>query len=451
VLPALAYLGISIFVMFSLDWRLSLVVLAFTPIPALIGYFAAKEQTRRERTLLERWMKIYARFNEVLSGIMTVKSFTMEEAEKRRFLVDVDDANDVVVRGVWTDSSIGAVKNGVTMFARIAVIAMGSWLILAGQVTVGTLVAFLGYVGGLFGPVQGLTNIYQTLRKAGVALDTIFGILDAQDTLEDMPGAKSLRNVEGSFHFRDVTFAYPDSDPVIHNVTIEAKKGEVVALVGPSGGGKSTLMALAQRLYDPDSGAVCVDGVDIRTVTQKSLRENIGIVLQETLLFNDTVRNNICYGRPGASQKDVERVARAANAHDFLMDLPDGYDTVVGERGTRFSTGQRQRIAIARALLKDPPILILDEATSALDVESEARVQQSLEVLMRGRTTFVIAHRLSTIVGADRIVVLRDGRITERGPHAELMARKGYYASLVERQTRGLVGVRGLVGAEDAA
>lgn len=434
VLPALVYLALSFVVMVRLDGRLSWVVLAFTPLPALIGAWAAEKQTRRERNLLDRWAKIYSRFNEVLSGILTVKSFAMEDEEKRRFLHGVHEANAVVVHGVGFDSGVGAAKNLVVMLARIAAIAFGSLFILRGEMTVGTLIAFLGYVGGLFGPVQGLTGIYQTLRRASVSLSTIYSILDAQDHLSDAPNACEVQSLRGEVLFANVAFAYNEKKPILRRIDLYVRPGEMVALVGPSGAGKTTLMALLQRLYDPTSGAILVDGVDLRALRQRSLRRQIGVVLQEALLFNDSVRNNIAYGRPGASQREIIAAAKAAHADDFIARLPEGYETLVGERGGRLSAGERQRVAIARALLKNPPILILDEATSALDAESEALVQEALARLVKGRTTFVIAHRLSTVVGADRILVLKEGEIIESGDHETLIRADGYYASLVRRQ-----------------
>jgi ATP-binding cassette subfamily B protein len=439
VLPAVLYLIFSLTLMFRLDWRLSLVVLFFAPLPALIGAWAAREQTIRERTLLDRWTRIYSRFNEVLAGIVTVKSFAMEKEEERRFLSEVDRANGVVRRGVARDAGTGAVRNLVSLLARAAALGIGSVLVLQGEATVGTLVAFLGYMGGLFGPVEGLTGVYQTLRRASVSLEAIDSILDAPETVRDAPDAIDPGGLRGAVSFERVRFGYREGESILDGIDLEIRPGEMIALVGPSGAGKSTLISLLQRLHDPVSGVVRVDGRDLRDLRQHSLRRQIGVVMQDALLFNDTIARNIAYGRASASREEIEAAARAANAHDFIMRLPDGYESVVGERGGLLSGGERQRVAIARALLKDPPILILDEATSALDAESEALVQEALGRLVRGRTTFVIAHRLATVVSADRILVLKDGQIIEEGTHPELLAREGYYASLVEKQTRGLI------------
>lgn len=440
VFPAVVYLGISSVVMFRLDWRLSIVVLAFAPFPALIARYAAPEQTERERTLLDRWSRIYSRFNEVLSGIVTVRSFAMEDMEKRRFLEQVRDANRVVIRGVGVDTGFGAAGNLMVMLARITAVAWGSILVLRGEASVGTLIAFLGYIGGIFGPIQGLSSIYQTLQKARISLDEVFGILDLEEHLGDSPTAKEVSRIQGNVTFEGVKFAYEDDEPaLLRGIDLKVVAGQTIAIVGPSGSGKSTLMSLLMRFYDPTKGRILIDGEDLRSLRQSSLRRQIGVVLQDPLLFNDTIQSNIAYGRPAATKGEVEAAARAANAHDFIMRLPDGYQTQVGERGTRLSLGERQRITIARALIKNPPLIILDEATSSLDAESEALVQDALQVLMKDRTTFVIAHRLATVVNANHIIVLQHGRIAESGTHLQLMKANGYYASLVKRQTRGLI------------
>jgi ATP-binding cassette subfamily B protein len=439
LLPTLLYLVLSIVAMLRMEWRLALAVIVFTPLPALIGARAAPEQMRRERRLVERWSSIYSRFNEVLAGIMTVKGYVMEEEEKRRFLQGVREGNKVVRRGVRTDNRTGTLRNLAATTARLAALALGGYFVLKGEITVGTLVAFLGYIGGLFGPVQGLTNAYQTFRRVSVSLETIFGILDADDLVGDAPGAAEVSHLKGEVEFRNVSFGYQPGSAVLRGINLIARPGETIALVGPSGSGKTTLATLLQRFYSVSEGAITIDGVDIREMTQHSLRSQIGVVFQDAHLFNDTVSANIAYGRPHATQAEIEAAARAAHAHDFIMDLPAGYATVVRERGTRLSGGQRQRIAIARALLKNPPILILDEATSALDSESERLIQQALKTLLLGRTAFVIAHRLSTVRDADRIVVIKEGEIAEVGKHADLLARGGYYASLVARQTEGFL------------
>ena len=337
---------------------------------------------------------------------------------------------------------MAATQNGVTLIARVAVIGVGALLVARGEITLGTLVAFLGYLGGMFAPIQSLSGVYKTLRTASVSIEQVFSILDHQDTLGDAPHAREVGRLRGEVEFDRVSFAYgrrATDKPLIDGVSLHVRAGENVALVGPSGAGKTTLVSLLCRFYDPTEGAVRVDGMDLRDLKQKSLRRQLGVVFQDSLLFNESVRANIAYGRPDASYDEIVEAAKAAHAHEFISRLPQAYDSVVGERGCLLSAGERQRIAIARSILMDPPILVLDEPTSALDAESEALVQQALARLTKGRTTFAIAHRLSTVVDADRIVVLKDGRILDQGSHRELLARGGYYRSLVERQTRGLL------------
>jgi ATP-binding cassette subfamily B protein len=437
LLPTLLYLVLSVAAMLRMEWHLAVAVIVFAPVPALIGAWAAPEQEQRERRLVERWNSIYGRFNEVLAGMMTVKGYAMEDEEKRRFLAGVREGNVVVRRGVRTDNYTGTLRSLAATAARLIALALGGYVVYRGEMTLGTLVAFLGYIGGLFGPVQGLTNTYQTLRRATVSLEAIFNILDADDVVADGPGAADLRPLRGEVEFRKVSFAYQPGSSVLRNINLNVPAGETIALIGPSGSGKTTMATLLQRFYRVTEGAITIDGVDIRDMAQHSLRSQIGVVFQDAHLFNDTVRANIAYGRPDASQEEVEMAARAAQAHDFITDLPEGYDTIVRERGSRLSGGERQRIAIARALLKNPPILILDEATSALDAESEHLIQRALRALLHGRTAFVIAHRLSTVRNADRIVVIKDGEIAEAGNHSQLLAQGGYYASLLNKQTSG--------------
>jgi ATP-binding cassette, subfamily B, bacterial len=437
--PALVYLGLSAAMMARLNGVLTCAIMGLMVAPALIGVRAASRQTTRDHALLDRWRKIYARFNEVLGGIATVKSFAMEHEEKQRFMRQVDEANGLVLRGVTFDARVGALQNVLAGGARILVLAYGGYLTLTGRLSVGALLAFLGYLAGLTLPVQGLTGLYQTLRRAGVSLEAVFTILEAEDRVPDAAHAREASPLRGEVTFEGVGFGYRAGRPVLHELDLRVAPGETVALVGPSGGGKTTLMGLLLRLHDPERGTIRIDGADIREFTQRSLRRQIGVVMQDALLFDDTVAANIAYGRPDATAVEIEAAAQAANAHDFIEALPERYQTFVGERGGLLSTGQRQRIAIARALLKDPPIIVLDEATSALDAQAEADVQTALERLLEGRTTFVVAHRLSTVVHADRIVVLREGRIAESGTHEALVRMGGHYAGLVRLQMRGLV------------
>jgi ATP-binding cassette, subfamily B, bacterial len=440
-LPTLVYLVLSVLAMWRLEWRLAVLVLPFTPLPAALGAWAAREQRVRERRLLRRWTRIYSRLNEVLAGIRTVKAFAMEHAELRRFLGAQRDGNEIVRRGVRTDAITGAARGLAATLARLAAIGVGGLLVARGEITLGTLVAFLGYITGLFGPVQGLTNIYQSVQKASVALEAIFEVLDADEVVGDAPGARDLARAQGEVRFENVSFAY-DHVPVLSNVSLHAAPGEMIALVGRSGSGKTTLVTLLERLYPVSSGSITLDGADIRSISLQSLRRQIAVVAQDVHLFNDTVRANIAYGRPGATPAEVEAAACDAHAHEFIAALPDGYDTVVGERGSRLSGGQRQRLALARALLKDAPILILDEATSALDPVSESIVQDALDRLRRGRTTIVIAHRMSTIISADRIIVIKDGETVAAGRHEQLLAESPYYASLVGEVDEGYIVTR---------
>ena len=305
ILPSLFFLASAIFVMLAMDWRLSLVAFAFLPLPLVLSALVTPEQVRRERDLLDRWAAIYARFNEVLLGILTVKSFAKEDEERRRFLKGVREANDVVSRGVLRDSRNGAIRSSITVAARIAVIAYGGLLVLRGEATLGTLVAFIGFVGALFGPVMSLGGVYQAVRRGEAALETVYGVLDAQDRLGDAPNATNLAVTQGRVDFENVSFGYEQGRPILQDITLHVDGGQTVALVGPSGAGKSTVVMLLQRLYEPTAGRVLIDGQDVRLVKQRSLREAIGFVPQEPILFDDTVRNAIAYPRPTATQEAV--------------------------------------------------------------------------------------------------------------------------------------------------
>lgn len=439
VLPSILFLVMALVVMFRLDWRMTLLVLVFAPIPTLIAWRVSPKQVKRERFLMDQWARIYTRFNEVLSSIITVRSFAMEDYEKMRFMKNVHRANEKVNKGVYFDSMVGSSQKFVTVVARIAALGLGAYLIILQEMSIGTLIAFLAYISSLFGPVNTLTNTYRVLKNATVSLEHIFGILDNQEFIGDKPDAVTLENIKGEIRFDHVSFRYRSSKAyLLDNISFTIKPGQSVAIVGPSGSGKSTIISLIQRFYDPEEGAILLDGLDLRSIKQKSLRNSIGIVLQEPLLFNESIRNNISYGKKEASLEEIMDAAKVANIHDRIMEMPQAYNSMVGERGGNLSLGERQRIAIARAVLRDPPIMILDEATASLDLEVEASVQKAIEKLTRNRTTITIAHRLTTIVKSDVIMVLQKGKIIESGSHLELMHKKTYYRFLVEHLTMGL-------------
>ena len=319
----------------------------------------------------------------------------------------------------------------------VIIIWYGGMEVIEGAITSGALIAFLIYVVNLANPVKRLSRVYGNIQRALAAAERVFEVLDTKSDIEEMHGAASLPPITGQVSFKDVTFAYNPGHPALRGLSLDVQPGQMIAIVGPSGAGKTTIANLLPRFYDPQEGSIFVDGHDIRSVTLQSLREQIGIVPQETVLFNGSVYDNILYGRLEATEEEVIAAAKAANAHEFVEKLPAGYNTPIGERGSALSGGQRQRIAIARAILKNPRILILDEATSALDTESEKLVQQALDKLMVGRTSFVIAHRLSTVQQADWIVVLAKGRIAEQGTHGELLTKAGLYSKLHQVQFRG--------------
>jgi subfamily B ATP-binding cassette protein MsbA len=370
---------------------------------------------------------------ETISGSRIVKAFGMEDYENRRFAKENERLFKLIMKSV----SIRAISSPLMEFLGglgiAAIILYGGYQVIYGMSTPGTFFSFLAALLMLYEPAKRLTNVYNTVQQGLAGAERVFSVIDTVPEILDRPGAKPLPRILRSIDIDHVTFCY-DETPVLKDIKLEIRAGEVVAFAGMSGGGKTTLVNLIPRFYDVTEGRILIDGRDIRDVTSDSLREQIAIVTQQTILFNDTIRNNIAYGDIRKSEEDIIRAARAANAHDFIMKLPKGYETAIGEQGVKLSGGERQRISIARALLKDAPILILDEATSALDTEAEVEVQEALNELMKGRTTLVIAHRLSTIRNADRIIVLADGRIVEEGTHEALLAKEGEYYKLYNMQ-----------------
>jgi subfamily B ATP-binding cassette protein MsbA len=404
--------------------------LAFHPLIRLGQRLRASNETS-----LRRWRDISEILQETISGFRVVKAFGMEGFEIGRFRRAAFRLFHVNMRITRTTAVLPPLMEAVGGFALVGALFYGSTSIRSGHLTTGAFVSFLTALFAMYTPVKRLSRVNATLQAALAAGSRIFHVLDTHQEVREAPEAISIPRLRQGVTYEGVGFRYADGGvTVLRNVSLSARFGEVVAIVGTSGAGKTTLVNLLPRFYDVSEGRICIDGMDIRSATLASLRAQIGLVTQETVLFNDTVRANIAYGLEDVDEARVESAARAAFAHDFILGLSRRYDTVIGERGSRLSGGQRQRIAIARALLKDPPILILDEATSALDAESERLVQGALANLMRGRTTLVIAHRLATVRNADRIIVLEGGEIRETGRHEELLRSGGLYCRLHELQ-----------------
>lgn len=426
----------SLGAMFFLHWKLSLLTLITMPLVLHAINTFGKKLRLAGRVLQARTADITAILQETISGIRVIKSFAREDYETNRFKQE----NFFNFRAQMKTSQLLATLTPVIEFLSAigvtVIIWYGGMEVISGNLTSGALIAFLIYVVNLSNPVKRLSKVYGNIQKSLAAAERVFDILDTEPDIKDMPGAVDLPVVEGHVALQQVSFAYSAGQYALREVSLEVKPGQTVAIVGPSGAGKTTIANLLPRFYEVTEGRILVDGKDIRTVTMQSLRQQIGIVPQETVLFNGTVYDNILYGRLDATESEVIAAAKAANAHSFIDKMPDKYQTQIGERGAKLSGGQRQRISIARAILKDPRILVLDEATSALDTESEKLVQQALDKLMIGRTSFVIAHRLSTVQRADMIVVLDKGRIVEQGTHSELLAFGGLYSTLYQVQFR---------------
>ncbi len=424
----------SLGMMVYLDWKLSLLTLITIPLVGQAMKIFGRKLKQSGTVIQERLADITSLLQESISSVRVVKSFVREEYEIDRFHKQNMLNFKAVMKNAQQMSLLTPVVEFLAALAVTLIVWFGGYEVVNGHITAGSLVAFLTYAVNLANPVKRISRVYGNVQKAMAAADRVFDVMDLPEIITNKPDAKELPPVEGHVKFDHVGFEYKEGVPALTDVSFDVKPGQMVAFVGPSGSGKSTIANLIPRFYDVNSGSVTIDGMDVRDVTMESLREQIGIVPQETMLFSTTVMENIRYGRLDATDEEVIEAAKAANCHKFIMDLPDGYKTKIGERGLNLSGGQRQRIAIARAILKNPRLLILDEATSALDTESEKIVQAALDDLMVGRTAFVIAHRLSTIFNADKIIVIENGHIKETGTHEELLKQGGLYSTLYKIQ-----------------
>lgn len=423
--------------MLSMNLQLALFTLVPMPILTLITYYFGNRIRKIYRVLWKYWAAMSTILADVLPGVRVVKAFAQEQKEVKRF----EDTSRQLLKGqlrsVRISSIFGPIRSFTTYVGHIIIWTLGSYQVLKGRMTVGTLQAFISYMWQFYGPVQSLASMNERLQRVATSGERIFEVLDTQPEIVDQVNAidLNLKPICGRVEFRNVRFSYEGEKLALDEVSFIVKPGEMIGLAGPSGAGKTTLINLICRFYEVQEGTILIDDCDIREVKLKSLREQIGVVLQEPFLFNGTIAENISYSKPTATLPQIIAAAKAANAHDFILDFPDGYDTIVGERGARLSGGERQRISIARAILRDPKILILDEATSSIDTETEAQIQEALERLIKGRTVFAIAHRLSTLKHADRLFILKNGKIVEMGTHEELIAKNGAYANLCRMQT----------------
>jgi len=421
--------------LFFLEWRIALMILGLIPF-YVISYLTflryIREVSQEQRRL---WDEMLGKLAEKIAGIGVVKAFVKEDYETRNFMGSVRAKFNVDMRQVHLNRRLGLVSGVISALGTGLVYAYGGSLVQQGMLTTGVLVALTFYIGFVFNPAVRVVDFNTSLQWALAAMDRVFQTLDTRPDIEDKPDAPSLpANIRGDVEFDSVTFEYVDGKPAISDVSLHVKPGEIVALVGHSGAGKSTLMNLLMRFYDPTSGSIRIDGFDLRDVRLETVRRKVAMVAQENVLFSVSILENVKYGNPQASDEAAISACKTADLHDFISELPDGYETMIGEDGIKLSGGQKQRLALARAILTDPAILILDDVTSALDGETEARVQEALDRVMKGRTTFIIAHRLSSVVNADRIYVIEGGQVVDNGTHADLVATPGIYREIYNEQ-----------------